>query len=207
MMVYNLRMRQFFIIMVCFLLAACVSTPDVVPAAAPQGAYKLDKTHASLIVRISHGKGLSQFTARFDEFDAALDFDPATPQNSKLSVTISAASINTGMADFDKKLASNAGLLDADAYPQISFESTQITRTDAQSGQVTGMLTWRAITKPVTLNVRFNGSAHDILRGGEVLGFSANGIFSRSEFGANAWSNFGVGDTISVQIEAEFLKT
>ncbi|PHS28990.1 MAG: polyisoprenoid-binding protein [Robiginitomaculum sp.] len=189
------------------LLAACVPTPDVRPAAAPKGAYTLDKNHASLILRLSHSGGLSMFTARFDDFDASLDFDPDTPENSQLSVVIEAASINTGMADFDHKLAGTRNLLDAKAYPQILFTSSTITRTGPQDGAVTGILTLRGVSQPITLNVHFNGGARDPLRGAQVLGFSADGHFSRSAFGANAWSAFGVGDEIIVHIEAEFLKT
>lgn len=199
-------MRYFFAIALLVVLAACVRAPNVRPAAAPQGEYALDKSHASLTFKIGHGKGLSQFTARFDDFDAALNFDPATPQNSRLSVVIEAASVSTGMADFDKKLANTGNVLDAKAHPQIRFEATDITVTGAQNGQVTGILSLRGVSRPVTLNVQFNGSANDVLRGGQVLGFSATGRFSRAEFGANAWANFGVGDMISVHIEAEFLK-
>jgi len=189
------------------LLAACVATPDVRPSAAPIGAYKLDKNHASLILRLSHSAGLSMFTARFDDFDATLDFDPDAPEQSRLSVVIEAASINTGMEDFDRKLAGTKNLLDAKAHPQIRFTSSTITRTGPQEGVVTGNLTLRGVSQPITLNVHFNGSARDPLRGAQVLGFSADGHFSRSAFGANAWSAFGIGDEIVVHIEAEFLKT
>ncbi len=191
----------------CVLLAACVNTPEPEVAAASKGAYRLDKNHASLILRLSHAKGLSQFTARFDSVDAALDFDPQQPQDSRLSVVIAADSIDTGMPAFNKKLAATKNLLDARAHPQILFHSTAIRVTGANAGLVTGLLTLRGISHPVTLNVHYNGSAFDPLRGTRVLGFSATGAFSRAAFGADAWSSFGVGDTISIHIEAEFLKT
>jgi polyisoprenoid-binding protein YceI len=189
------------------LISACAIAPDLEPAVAPKGEYRLDPDHASLVLRLSHGSGLSMFTARFDDFDAALDFDPKQPANSRLSAVIQTASINTGVAGFDQKLADTKNLLDASAHPQISFQSTTITRTGPQDGRVDGLLTLRGISKPVTLNVRFNGSARDPLRGKQVLGFSADGQFLRSDFGADAWSNFGVGDVIKIHIEAEFLKT
>lgn len=200
-------MRLWILPALCALLAACVNTPDPEVAAAPQGAYRLDKNHASLILRLSHGKGLSRFTARFDDIDAALDFNPQEPQMSRLSVVIAADSIDTGMAGFDKKLAGTKALLDAKAHPQILFSSTAIAVNGAADGQVTGMLTLRGVTRPVTLDVHYNGSAYDLLRGAQVLGFSATGAFSRADFGADAWSSLGVGDKISVHIEAEFLKT
>ncbi|MDQ7018394.1 MAG: YceI family protein [Robiginitomaculum sp.] len=201
-------MRAFMLsIALCLWLTGCVATPDPLPAAAPRGDYTLDKNHASLILRLSHGGGLSLFTARFDDFDATLDFNPDSPEQSHLSVVIETASINTGMADFDRKLAATKNLLDASAHPQIRFVSTTITRTGPQNGEVTGILTLRGVSQPITLNVHFNGTAHDPLRGAQVIGFSADGHFSRQAFGANAWSAFGVGDEIMVHIEAEFLKT
>jgi len=187
-------------------LSACAVTPDINPVSAPSGAYKLDPKHASLILRLSHGSGLSLFTARFDDFDAALDFNPQTPEKSHLSVVIETASINTGMADFDQKLIGTKNLLDGKTHPKILFTSTTITQTGPQDGKAKGMLTLRGVTQPITLDVHFNGQARDPLRRAQVLGFSAKAEFSRSAFGADAWSNFGVGDKISVHIEAEFLK-
>ncbi len=200
-------MRVLAVFILIWAVSGCVTAPDPAPAAAPKGTYKLDPAHASLILRLGHGKGLSQFTARFDDFDAALEFDAAHPQNSRLSVVIETASISTGMTAFDEKLARTKNLLDAKAHPQIRFQSSNITKTGPQSGEVTGDLTLRGITHPITLLVHYNGRAYDPLRGGQVAGFSADGTFSRGQFGADAWSNFGVGDTISVHIEAEFIKT
>ncbi len=200
-------MKEYLVFGFCLLLAACITAPDPIPSAAPHGAYTLDKSHASLILRLEHGAGLSMFTARFDDFDAVLDFDPNQPEKSRLSVVIETASINTGMAEFDKKLAGTKNLLDANAHPQIRFVSTDIILNGPQDGTVSGQLTLRGISQVVTLLVHFNGSARDPLRGAQVLGFSADGQFSRSTFGANAWSNFGVGDEIKIHIEAEFLKT
>jgi len=201
-------MRTFILSFGLFLLlAACVPTPDVQPAAAPSGQYTLDKNHASLILRLSHSAGLSLFTARFDDFDAILDFNPDAPEQSRLSVVIEAASINTGMADFDRKLAGTKNLLAAKTHPKIRFISSAITQTGPQDGKVTGILTLRGVSQPITLDVHFNGSARDPLRRAQVIGFSADGHFSRRAFGANAWSAFGVGDEIIVHIEAEFLKT
>jgi polyisoprenoid-binding protein YceI len=197
----------FSIIGFCIFLSSCAVTPEINPASAPHGAYKLDPKHASLILRLSHGSGLSLFTARFDDFDAALSFDPQDPGKSSLSVVIETASINTGMADFDQKLVGTKSLLDGKAHPKILFTSTGITLTGPQDGEVRGMLTLRGVTKPITMNVHFNGQARDPLRRAQVLGFSAKAEFSRADFGADAWSNFGVGDTIFVHIEAEFLKT
>ncbi len=198
-------MIRLLLLLAFFALASCVSVPDTDLSTAKGGAYRLDPDHASLIWRVGHAKGLSRFTGRFDGLQASLDFNPQDPAHSALDVRITAASVNTGVgAAFDEKIANT--VFDAKTHPQIHFQSTGITVTENQTGTVTGALSFRGISRPVTLNVHFNGSAFDPLRGAQVLGFSAHGRFNRSDFGANAWSAFGVGDEVEIEIEAEFLK-
>ncbi len=188
------------------LLAACAATPSLDVEAIEPGAYTLDPSHASLVWRVGHANDMSRYTARFDSLDAELDFDPARPELARLSVTVDAASVSTGLPDFDDKIATHARLFDAANHPQIRFESRSIRPTGARTGEVTGDLTLRGQTRPVTLDVTFNGGAFDPLRRADAIGFSATGVLVRSEFGADAFINFGVGDEVELMIEAEFLK-
>lgn len=184
--------------------AGCVSAPSLAPDAAPAGAYALDPAHASLVWRVPHGAGLSRYTARFDRFDAALDFDPAAPENARVDVTIEAASVSTGDPDFDAQVA--GAVFDAAAYPTIRFTSTAVEVTGPNTARVTGDLVFRGVSAPATLDVTYNGGATDPLRGADVVGFSATATIDRTAFGADAYVNFGVGATVELLIEAEFLK-
>ncbi len=187
-------------------VCGCVSAPSIAPDAAPAGAYVLDPAHASLVWRVSHGEGLSHYTARFDRFEAAVDFDPANPADSRVDVTIEAASVSTGDPEFDAQIAN--GVFNANAFPTIRFTSTSVEVTGANTARVTGDLTFHGVTAPATLDVTYNGGASDPLRGGaEVIGFSATATIDRTAFGAGAYVNFGVGPTVELQIEAEFLKS
>ncbi len=187
--------------------AGCAPTPVADFAAAPEGAYRLDPAHASVTWRVGHLNGLSRFVGRFDTIDAALDFDPDAPEESTLTATIDAASISTGLGDFDRQLANNGRLLDADDHPQIRFMSTRVTVTADNRAVVEGDLTLRGATAPVTLDVTFNGATRDPLRrGARVVGFSATATLRRSDFGADAYVNFGVSDEVEVWIEAEFIR-
>lgn len=189
------------------LAAACAPVPSVDLAGAPSGAFKLDPEHGSLVFSLSHGGGLSRYVARFDRFDAALDFDPEHPEASKVEAVIEAASVSTANPPLDAALIGQANLLDAERHPQITFRSTQVTPTGPASARVTGELTLRGVSRPVTLEVVYNGGARDPLRGGkQVIGFSATGAFPRSDFGADAFVNFGVGDEVAVSIQAEFIR-
>eukprot|EP01035_Chromulina_nebulosa_P042028 gene42028-56900_t len=98
----------------------------------------MDKTHASLIARVRH-MGLSYYTVRFTDFDAAYVYDPEAPAASKVTATFQTASLDTGNAKFDGDFADK--FLDADANPTITFVSTAITPGEGNIGTMTGDLT------------------------------------------------------------------
>jgi polyisoprenoid-binding protein YceI len=194
--------------LVCLQPVASFAQKNAVKVEAPSGTYNLDKTHAAIIWKVSHF-GLSSYPARFATFDAKLEFDAAKPENSKLSVTIDAASVRTeyplkATRDFDVELANNEGFFNAKAHPTITFASTGIKRTGPKTADVMGNLTFRGVTKPMTLKAVFNnGMAKHPFAGVPVLGFSATGKLKRSEFGmTNMLPN--IGDDVTLDIEAEF---
>ena len=186
------------------LLSACVTPPDPSPRAAPQGAYVLDPTHASVVWSLSHA-GLSQYTARFDDISGALDFDSKAPENSRVDIVIDPMSVHTGLPEFDTTIATDSKYLDAENYPEIRFTSTNIQVTGEKTGLISGDLTLRGVTKPVTLKTTFNGVGKSFGHPGETLGFSAQGEFLRSDFGLDYLITLGnIGDKITLRIETEF---
>lgn len=208
------------ILLFAFALAACGApnapatseappTEAAVEHTAPAGAYTLDKSHASLIVRLGH-LGYSQFTARFTTWDATMNLDPANPENSNISVTIDPRSIASdnppaGFIDIMRN-----DFLKSGEFPQITFRSTAIERTGPNTARVTGDLTLLGVTHPVTLEARFNGGYEGMqLDPHARVGLSAHGTFNRSDFGMAygippAGTNMGVSDTVEVIVETEF---
>lgn len=181
--------------------------PQTALTAAPSGTYRLDPAHASVVFAVEHAGGLSKFVARFDDVDAGLTFDANNPQAARLEAIITADSLSTGMADFDQQLANHARVLDAKRHPTLIFTSTGIALTGQNTAEITGDFTLRGETHPITLDAVFNGSTRDILRGNrQVLGFSATTSIDRSQWGADAYVNFGVGNAVEVWIEAEFVR-
>lgn len=187
------------LVVLCGAPAAWAAQPNPDPAAAPAGAYVLDKRHASVLAKVSH-MGLSGYTMRFGKVDGRFDYDPAQPEAAKLSVTIDANSLDVGEDKLDRQFARE--FLGADENPEITFVSTGITRTDPAHGEVTGDLTLHGVTRPVTLAVTFNGYDQSLLFG-KRMGFSATGDILRSDFGSRAWLGL-VGDKVRLIIEAEF---
>ena len=100
--------------------------------------------------------------------------------------------------------------LDAAQFPEISFRSTRVERTGADTARIIGDLTLHGITKPVTLEARFNGGYEGFeLDPNGRIGLSARGEFNRSDFGMGygvppEGTNMGVSDAVEVIIEAEF---
>lgn len=184
-------------------LHGCATTPVLDTAAAPAGAYKLDPTHASVNWSLSHA-GLSQYTARFDTISGKLDFDPDAPENSRLTIRIDPASVNTGLPKFDEELSTDGKYFDSGTHKDITFASTTSVKTGENTGRVTGNLTLKGVTKPITLDVNYNGAGKSFGNPGKTLGFSATGELTRSEFGMGYLTNFGIGDTVTLRIEAEF---
>ena len=132
-----------------------------------------------------------------------------------LSVTIETDSLETQFPfaepDFNATLA-GPEWLDAQQHPRITFLSTAIDMTGAQAARVTGDLTLHGVTRPVALDVTFNGGyGNDPFGPAKALiGFSATGAFNRSAFGITnglpaEGSTLGVGDRVEMMIEAEFL--
>lgn len=192
-------------------LGAQAATSEMTPYnEMPAGNYSLDKSHASLTWKVSH-LGLSDYTARFTDFDADLLFNPEDPTKSNLNVTINPTSIETDYPnpeekDFDKKLVENEDWFNASTFPEISFKSTSMTMNEDNTGTVTGDLTFLGVTKPVTLDVTFNGAFRQKpFAGIPALGFSATASLNRSEWGLETYVP-AIGDEVTLLIETEFHK-
>jgi polyisoprenoid-binding protein YceI len=178
------------------------------PVNLPAGTYRIDPRHATVLFRIRH-MDLAWFTARFDTEAGSLELDPVDISRSRLTASVDAASVNTGVLNrdseraFDRQIANALGAAQA---PQITFTSTAIERTGQNTARVTGDLAMNGQTHPVTLEATFDGAAIDPLRGGnQVLGFSAHGEIDRLQWGVDDWASF-TGDTVQIVVEAEFVK-
>lgn len=173
------------------------------PSKIPAGTYVLDKRHASLTAKIAHMGGFSRYTLRFTGLDGAFTIDPANWRATPITFTVNPRSADTGDAGFNKEIA---GFLGADtSLTPITFVSRSIVGGEAGEGQLLGDLTLHGVTRPVTLNVSFNGVGPGLLGAGTRLGFSGTTRIKRSDFGATAVSNWA-GDDVDLQFEIEFTR-
>ncbi len=184
--------------------------PAASPEGIPAGTYKLDPMHSSLTFQVDH-MGFSHYTARFATFDAAMKLDPAHPEKAEIAAQVDPQSLtlNAPPAGFHDDLMGKTWF-DAAAHPMLNFVSQSVEKTGTDTARVEGVLTIKGITKPVTLDVTFNGGYPGMdLDPHARVGFTATGHFKRSDYGmgfgiAPAGSHMGVSDAVTFVIDAEF---
>jgi polyisoprenoid-binding protein YceI len=173
------------------------------------GSYVLDPHHATLTARVQH-QGFSLYTFRFTGLKADYAYDPANLAATKLSVTVDVNSIDTatGGDAFGKKFNSeltDESWLDAAKYPVMTFVSKSIQSGDGRTGKIVGDLTMHGVTRPVTLDVTFNGTGKGVPGGDTRAGFSAKTVVKRSDFGVAKYVPL-IGDDVAIDIEVEFVR-
>jgi polyisoprenoid-binding protein YceI len=157
-----------------------VTTTLSIPTGYVAGTWDIDPVHSEVSFQVRH-MVVSKVRGRFDTFIGTI-VTAEDPTRSSVQVSIDAASINTANPDRDAHVRS-ADFLDAQTFPQISFNSTGV-RADGGDYRVDGELSIRGVTKPVTLKVEANGFTPDP-RGGTRAGFSATTEINRSDFGVS----------------------
>ncbi|MCW2791248.1 MAG: YceI family protein [Nocardioides sp.] len=166
------------------------------------GDYTLDTTHTRLGFSVRHAM-VTTVRGSFKEFEGTAHVDTANPSASTIALTIKAASIDTGVADRDGHLRTG-DFFDAETYPDITFSSTKVEREDDTTWLVTGDLTIKGVTQPVTVEFESTGSARDPF-GNLRIGFEGATSINRKDWGLtyNAALETG-GVLISDKIKLEF---
>jgi polyisoprenoid-binding protein YceI len=170
--------------------------------------WKFDTVHSSVSFSVRHMM-ISRVHGSFKIWSGVLETDDANPANSKVQVTIDAASIDTKEPPRDEHLRS-ADFFDAANHPNITFESTGAQKVGSQHYKVTGNLTIRGVSKPVTLDTEYFGRQKDPW-GGERAGFSAKTSIDRKDFGlvfniALDGGGFVVGDKVDITLDVQAVK-
>lgn len=146
------------------------------------GTYTIDPSHSRIGFVARHAM-VTKVRGSFAEFDGGGAFDAEHPANSQLQLTIQADSIDTGNADRDAHLRSN-DFFDMETYPEISFVSTDVAETGENTYEVTGDLTIKGVTKPVTVEFDYSGAAVDPY-GNLRLGLEGKTTINRKDWGVN----------------------
>ncbi len=172
---------------------------------APNGSYQLEPNHSQLLFSVVH-LGLTDYYGRFDTLSGTLNFDANQPERSAVSITVDMTSVDTPSTRLSEELKAPTAFNTAQ-FGTASFKSTAIVRTGPDTGRITGDLTIKNVTRPVTLDATFNGGGLNPMNNSYALGFHATASFKRSDFGLTTmpWSSF-VSDDVQLLIEAMFQK-
>jgi len=176
--------------------------PD--PARVVAGTYAVEPTHTQVLFAYDH-MGFSDNMGLISMPTGTLTLDPKDPAAAKVSIDVPVANLRTGIPKLDEHLMT-ADFFDLQKFPSAKFESTSV-KVDGTSADITGNLTIKGITKPVTLDAKFYGAGKGPAQmgGKDNVGFVATAQIKRSEFGMGMAVPM-VGDEIELKITAAFQK-
>ncbi|MFD9035957.1 YceI family protein [Streptomyces sp. NPDC059567] len=158
-----------------------VATLPVDPAlAALTGDYTIDPAHSSIGFTVRHAM-VTNVRGTFAEHEGTLTLDGSNPGASTASIEVKIASIDTGIGDRDGHLRSG-DFFDAEQFPLMTFRSTEAAQLGGDKYRVTGDLTIKDVTKPLSIDLEFNGTATDPY-GNERVGFEGSAEILRSDWG------------------------
>lgn len=166
------------------------------------GTYTIDPSHSRIGFVARHAM-VTKVRGSFNEFEGSGYFDAEDPAKSHARLTIQAASIDTRNADRDAHLRSN-DFFEMETYPQVTFASTAVEPVDATTFRVTGDLTIKDVTRPVTFDLEYTGTAVDPF-GNRRLGLEGSLVVNRKDWGLtwNAPLDAG-GVLVSEKVTLEF---
>jgi polyisoprenoid-binding protein YceI len=172
------------------------------------GTYVIDPVHSRIGFVARHAM-VTKVRGSFNEFEGSGYFDADHPENSHLELVIKAASIDTGNADRDGHLRSN-DFFDMDEYPEITFRSTSVEQIGDAEYRVTGDLTIKGVTKPVTVDFHYTGAATDPF-GNHRIGLEGTTTINRKDWGLtwNAPLETGgvlVGDKVTLEFDVSAIR-
>ena len=171
------------------------------------GTWVLDTAHTDFAFVARHAM-VTKVRGTFDEFEGSVVVDQENPAVSVAKAVIKTASVNTGNEDRDGHVRGD-DFFSVEQFPEMTFESTSFD-IQGNSGTVTGDLTLKGITKPVTLDVEIFGVEEDPF-GNTRVGFEASTKINRKDFGVDFQAPLGSGgvlvsEQITIQIDGSGIK-
>jgi polyisoprenoid-binding protein YceI len=170
--------------------------------------WAVDPMHSEVQFKVKH-LVISTVTGTFKVFDGSLETENEDFSDAQINFSLDANSIDTNQPARDEHLRS-ADFFEAEKYPKITFKSTSFQKVEDDQYKLHGNLTIKDVTKPVTFDVEFGGTATDFY-GNVKAGFEVSGKINRKEFGLvwNGITEAGaivVGEDVKLNINAQFAR-
>ncbi len=181
---------------------------DLTTAPEITGTYTIDPAHTHIGFVARHAM-VTKVRGAFNDFEGSLVLNTADPAQSSAEITIDVASVDTRQEQRDAHLRAN-DFFDAPNFPKIKFKSTNVEQVDSENYKVTGDLTIKETTKPVTIDFELAGASKDPF-GNERVGFEGKTVINRTEWGVNfnaALETGGllVSEKITLELEVSAIK-
>ena len=170
-------------------------------AAVTAGTYKVDPAHTQVTWTLNH-MGFSMLSGQFGAQDGTLTIDPAKPAAAKLDVTFAIDQLSVTSSGFSNHLKSN-DFFDVATYPTARFVSTAVVAS-GNTAKITGNLTIKNVTKPVTIDATFVGAGTNPMNKKVNFGFRGTTTINRSDFGLGMAVPV-VSDQVKLDINAAFV--
>lgn len=174
-----------------------VAEPSHDPGRAPAGGYVLDPRRSSLTVKVAYLGGLTRSTVRFTPLSGGFAYDPAAWRSTRVSIVVDPGSAVSADGVAGRRVKS---ALEPEKHPIIRFVSNGLAAGADGRGRLNGDLTLHGVTRPILLDIVFDG-----VRAEPRLRFSGRGRIKRSDFGVTAGRPF-VGDMLDLAFEVEFVR-
>ncbi|HKV78877.1 MAG TPA: YceI family protein [Candidatus Sulfotelmatobacter sp.] len=185
-----------------FFVAIVVSIFNIT-AIAQSNLWQLDPAHSSAQFAVRH-MGISTVRGTFAKISGSAHYDAADAKNNSVEVTIEPASVDTRVEMRDNDLRSDH-FFDVQKYSTMTFRSTKVESAGADKLKITGDLTIRGVSKPVSLDVEGPSKPIDDGHGHLHMGVSATGALNRTDFGMTGYQGV-VGNEIQLTIDAELVQ-
>ena len=170
--------------------------------AAPAARYEIDAVHSTIVFRVKH-LGVGYFYGRINDPSGTFTFDADNPESATLEISVKARNVDTNHAGRDDHIR-NVDFFNAKQFPEITFRSTGFTRSGDDTYKVTGNLTFRGVTKKISIDLERVGEGTDPW-GKYRCGFHTTFSISRSAFGMDYMSE-GLGDEIVLMVGFEGIR-
>jgi polyisoprenoid-binding protein YceI len=174
-----------------------------VSGAAKADTYAFDPGHTEIRFSWNHF-GVSQMSGMITNYEGRLNFDAAAPEKSTLQITAKTDSLWTHTDQLTQHLKS-ADFFDAAKHPEISFKTTKVEMTGEKAGRITGDMTIKGVTKPVTFDVKLVFKGNHPMTSKPALGFQAKTTIKRSEFAVGKYVP-AVSDDVVITVNTEMPK-
>jgi polyisoprenoid-binding protein YceI len=169
--------------------------------------WTIDKGHSKFTFIAEH-HGISEVDGYFKKFDGKITASKDDLSDAIFEISIESASINTDLEMRDNHLKGE-DMFNAEKFPSITFKSNSLTKISGNKYKMTGDITIKGVTKPITMDITMNGpAAHPNPQNKKLqLGIKATTTIKRSDFGIGGkLATVMVGDEVSIRATGEFQK-